>query len=468
MPEPKQNAETPLIPRQVLFGNPERVSPRISPNGQYLAYIAPDEGVLNVWVRSLGAEDDRAVTRDRDRGIRSYFWAHNSRHLLYLQDSGGNENWRIHGVDLTTGVERDYTPFDLVQAQVLQRDKRFPDELLIGLNQDNPQVHDVYRLNVDTGELHKVAENPGNFIGWVADADFAVRVAVAAEPDGSMKLIYRPSEAADWQELTHWGMEDSLNSSPSHFSADGKSLFVMDSQGANAAQVVRLDLASGAREVLAEDPRYDASGLFVHQESYAVQAVSFTRAREDWRVLDEAIRLDFEFLDAFTDGDFSVINRDDADNTWLVAFDLDDGPVTYYAYRRQHTDSEQTAERMTFLFAHQPALKQYSLAKMEPISLMARDGLPLEGYITFPPGEKRHDLPMVLNVHGGPWHRDTWGYHPEAQWLANRGYVCLQLNYRGSTGYGKDFLNAGDREWAGKMHDDLIDAVEWAISHAGV
>ncbi|HEY9842203.1 MAG TPA: S9 family peptidase [Candidatus Obscuribacterales bacterium] len=461
---------TPVIPRSVLFGNPERLSPRLSPDGKHLAYIAPDQEILNVWVRSVGADDDRAVTRDRERGIRSYFWSQDSRHLLYLQDTGGNENWRIYGVELATGDTRDYTPFDMVQAQLLQRDKRFPDKLLIALNLDNPQVHDVYSLDLPSGKLEKIAENPGNILGWVADANFEVRAAVAAQPDGSMELIYRPTPGDDWQTLTHWEMEDTLNCSPSHFSADGNSLYVLDSKGANTTQLIKLDLASGEREVLAADPRYDASALFIHLDTYAVQAVSFTRAREDWKILDESIRADFEFLDAYTHGDFTVVNRDDADITWLVAFEFDNGPVTYYAYKRLAPGAQPgpAAERMTFLFEHQPALKNYPLMAMEPVSFKARDGLTLEGYISYPPDLEHQNLPMVLNVHGGPWWRDTWGFHPEAQWLANRGYVCLQVNYRGSTGYGKDFLNAGDREWAGKMHDDLIDAVEWAVANAGV
>lgn len=454
----------PLIPRSVLFGNPERIAPKLSPNGQHLAYIAPHQGVLNVWVRSVGQADDRVVTRDQERGIRTYFWSQDSAHLLYLQDSGGNENWRIYGVELATGEMRDYTPYDMVQAQVLQRDKRFPHELLIALNLDNPQVHDVYRLDLRNGELKKIAENPGNITGWVADADFQVRAAVVANPDASMDLVYRTSTDADWQQLEHWGIEDSLNSSPSHFTADGQSLYVLDSKDANTTRLLRYDLTGTEREVLADDDRYDVSGLFVDQDSYLVQAVSFARAREDWKILDASIRADFEYLEAFDPGDFSVINRDDANTTWLVAYDHDNGPVAYYAYHREPAASE----KMSFLFHHQPALNDYTLAPMEPVSLTSRDGLTLEGYITYPPDTPRENLPMVLNVHGGPWWRDTWGYHPEAQWLANRGYVCLQLNYRGSTGYGKDFLNAGDREWAGKMHDDLIDAVEWAIGQGGV
>jgi len=453
--------QIPWIPREVLFGNPEKVSPKLSPDGQQLAYVAPHQGVLNLWVRTVGQTDDRVVTQDRDRGVRTYFWSQDNQRLLYLQDRGGNENWRLYGVELATGEIQDYTPYENVQAQILQRDKHFPQELLIAMNWNNPQVHDVYHLNLQSGELSLRASNPGQILGWVADAQFQVRAAVAANPDGSMHLLYRPEPEAEWQVLQRWEMADTLNSSPSHFSQDGKTLFLLDSQGFNAASLVALDLASGERTVLAQDAHYDASHLFVHPDTYAVQAVCFTRAREEWQVLDVAVAADFAFLQAFHGDDFSIINRDDADQTWLVAFDSDQGPIRYYAYER-------ASQTMTFLFAHQPALNDYPLAAMEPVSFSARDGLRLEAYITYPPGLPRENLPLVLNVHGGPWWRDTWGYHPEAQWLANRGYVCLQVNYRGSTGYGKDFLNAGDREWAGKMHDDLIDAVNWAVAEAGV
>lgn len=454
-------SEWPVIPRDVLFGNPEKMSPQLSPDGKRLAYIAPHEGVLNVWLRTVGENDDRLVTRDHDRGVRNYFWAWDNQHLLYLQDKGGNENWRIYGVELESGAVKDYTPFDEVQAQVLQRDKHFPHELLIAMNQDNPQVHDVYHLDLRSSELKKVAENPGNIMGWVADSQFQVRAAVAAQADGSMQLIYRETADADWQELLAWPMEDSLNSGPSHFSQDGKSLYLLDSKGVNASRLVCLELASGERQILAEDPQYDVSNLFVHPDTYAVQAASFTRAREEWLVLDESIQADFDFLENFCEGDFAILNRDQANKTWLILFEFDNGPGRFYAYQRAN-------QQMTFLFEHQSRLNDYPLARMEPISYTTRDGLTVHGYITYPPQMERNNLPLVLNVHGGPWHRDTWGYHPEAQWLANRGYACLQVNYRGSTGYGKAFLNAGDREWGGKMHDDLIDAVNWAVEHAGV
>lgn len=447
----------PLIPREVLFGNPERTSPQISPDGTQIAFLAPDQGVLNIWVRSLSDESARVITQDRDRGIRLFFWAQDSRHLLYLQDRGGNENWRLYGLDLTGGAVKDYTPYEDVQAQVIQRDKHFSDELLIALNLRNPQLHDVYHLRLSTGELQLIAENPGNILGWVADARFQVRAAVEANSDGSMSLIYRKTPQAEWEKLLDWPMEDSLTSSPSHFSQDGQTLYLLESRQANTARLVALNLTDRSTVVLAEDPHYDVNRLLVHPDTYAVQAVAFARAKEEWQLLDQGLAEDFAFLEHYRLGEWALSNRDDADKTWLVRYNRDIGPVEFYAYDR-------ATQTPTFLFVHQPALNDYPLAPMEPISFTSRDGLKIEGYMTWPLGVPRENLPMVLNVHGGPWWRDTWGYHPEAQWLANRGYACLQVNYRGSTGYGKDFLNAGDREWAGKMHDDLLDALEWAVT----
>jgi dipeptidyl aminopeptidase/acylaminoacyl peptidase len=448
----------PLIPREVLFGNPVHTSPQISPDGASIAYLAPDQGVLNIWIRSLACEDQRVVTQDRDRGIRLFFWSQDSRHLLYLQDRGGNENWRLYGIEVASGAVKDYTPFENVQVQIVQRDKHFPNELLIALNQNNPQLHDVYHLDLSSGETRLIAENPGNILGWVADAQFQVRVAVAANSDGSMSLLYRETPEAEWEKRLDWPMEDSLTSSPSHFSQDGKTLYLIESREANTARLVSLSLSDNSSEVLAEDPHYDVSRLLVHPDTYAVQAVSFARAKEEWQVLDQTLSSDFDLLEHYRVGEWDLINRDDADHTWLIRYNRDIGPVEFYAYDRG-------SQALSFLFVHQPALNNYTLAPMEEVCFEARDGLKIEGYITWPLGLPRENIPLVLNVHGGPWWRDTWGYHPEAQWLANRGYACLQVNYRGSTGYGKDFLNAGDREWGGKMHDDLIDAVEWAIAH---
>jgi dipeptidyl aminopeptidase/acylaminoacyl peptidase len=450
----------PLIPREVLFGNPEMAQPRLSPDGRRLAYLAPVDGVLNVWVGPVdslvGSEDYSPVTKDRKRGIRIYFWAEDNEHIVYLQDVGGDEDWRIHATDPKTQETRDLTPFEGVQAQLLAKNKRFPDTLLVGLNKENPQVHDVYRLSISSGDLELVARNPGNVASWVADRDFRVRGALAATPEGGFDLLFRETEEAEWRTLVSWGPEDALNSGPVGFSGDGERIYLLDSRGANAARLVALELRNDAYEVLAGDERYDVGDVLINPDTYEVEAVAIEKAHAEWTVLDESVREDFRSIEELNRGDFAVTSRDRADENWLVAFTVDQGGSSYYSYNRRRREG-------VHLFDAWPELSKYTLARMEPVSFTARDGLAIEGYLTLPPDAERENLPVVLNVHGGPWARDGWGYNPEAQWLANRGYACLQVNYRGSTGYGKRFLNAGNKEWGAKMHDDLVDAVNWAV-----
>jgi dipeptidyl aminopeptidase/acylaminoacyl peptidase len=445
-----------LIPRKVLFGNPERTSPRISPDGTRLAWIAPRDGVLNVWVAPIGPDGvdwdaALAATEDTDRGIRVCSWARDGRHMLYLQDAGGDENWRLYDVDMSTMARRDLTPFDDIHAEIIATSKRRPTEVLVGINHDNPRLHDVYRLDLTTGSLVKEISNPG-FAGWLADEDLVVRCALAPVPDGSYDLLVRDSGDAEWRKLLTIPAEDATSTDVLSFSADGTSLLMISAADANTGRLTRIDLGTGAASVLAQDAEADVSTAMLHPDTRDPQLVAFLKERTSYVVLDPAIEDDIKAVRALHHGDPIFIGRDEPDNTWLVGFTNDTGPIPYFLYDR-------CARSGKLLFEHQPALSVYELAPMKPFSFTARDGLTIRGYLTFPPGLGRKDLPAVLNVHGGPQARDTWGYAPEAQWLANRGYLSVQVNYRGSTGYGKSFVAAGDREWGGKMHDDLIDAV---------
>jgi dipeptidyl aminopeptidase/acylaminoacyl peptidase len=447
-----------LIPRSVLFGNPERTSPQLSPDGSQLAWIAPRDGVLNVWAAPVSAggvdlDAARVVTDDADRGIRFIAWAHDSRHLFYLQDVGGDENWRLYDVDLgTQGLDRrDLTPFEGIHAMLIGASKRKPGEVLVGINKDNPQLHDVYRLDLATGALVKEIENPG-FAGWIADEDLVVRGALRPQPDGSFDLLVRESGDAQWRTLLSIPAEDATSSDVVAFSADGKSLLMISAAGSDTGRLARVDLGTGAETVIVSDPEADVSGVLVHPDTLEPQIVTVLKERTEYVVLDGALALDLKVARKLHPGDPRFAGRDDADTVFLIGFTNDAGPVPYYLYDR----ATKTAR---FLFEHQPALSGYELAPMEPFTFAARDGLVIHGYLTFPPGLGRTGLPAVVNVHGGPQTRDMWGYNPEAQWLANRGYLCIQVNYRGSTGYGKAFTAAGDREWGGKMHDDLVDAV---------
>ncbi|HTU04824.1 MAG TPA: S9 family peptidase, partial [Trebonia sp.] len=417
--------------------------------------------MLNVWVAPIGGESGvdwaaaRAVTEDRDRGVRVFGWAWDGRHLLYVQDVGGDENWRLYDVDLETGARRDLTPFEKIHAMIIGSSKRLPTEVLVGINADNPQLHDVYRLNLDTGELVKEIENPG-YAGWLADEDLVVRCALAPLPDGSLDVLVRDSAAAEWRTLLTFSAEDATSADVVSFSGDGQSLLVITSAGADKARLTRVDLATGASTELAADPDADITGTVLHPDTRDPQIVTVEKDRMTYLVLDPSVEDDLKAIRALHPGDPMFLGRDKADQTWLIGFNYDAGSAAYYMYDRASRSGRP-------LFEARPALDEYELAAMEPFSFTARDGLLIHGYVTFPPGLGRSGLPSVLNVHGGPQVRDVWGFDAEAQWLANRGYLCVQVNYRGSTGYGKAFVNAGDREWGGKMHDDLIDAVSHVV-----
>lgn len=445
----------PLIPREILFGNPERTSPRLSPDGKYLAYIAPDtQNVLQVWLRTIGEEGDRQLTADKKRGIRIFFWTYNADQLIYMQDSDGDENFHLYLVNIHSNIVRDLTPFQGVKAQPVDFDHNFPDQILVGINLNDPQKFDVYRVNLNNGAVELDTENPGNIVSWTADAEFQIRAATAATPDGGSDLLFRETTQGSWDILRHWGPDDAGGAVS--FSADNKTLYIEGSHDANAQRLLALDLATREEKVIAEDSEYDVGGIVIHPTTRVIQAVSFYKDKQEWRVLDESIAADFKAIAQVRPGEFSISSRDLADKNWLVAYLTDDGPVYYYVYNRETKTS-------TFLFSNKPKLEGLQLASMQPVSFEARDGLTIHSYLTTPVGIPAQNLPTVLLVHGGPWARDTWGYDPQAQWLANRGYAVLQVNFRGSTGYGKAFVNAGNREWAGKMHDDLIDAVNWLV-----
>jgi len=451
-----------LIPLDVLFGNPDKSSPRISPDGRRLAYIAPHNGVLNVWLGTVGSDDFKPITDDRDRGVRQFNWCHDNRTILYPQDTGGDENFRINSVNTDGGAVVDRTRFEGVQAQILALSKEKPDQVVIGINKDNPQLHDVYHLDLETGELEMILKNPG-VVGFVSDGEMRVRAGLQPRPDGGMNLVgRRPGATAEqWEVFLEVDSDDALGTAPIGFTEDGNSLYLLSSVDANASRLLQVDLVSGVANVLAEDPQYDVSAVMTNPDTREIQMVSFTKARTEHVVLDPTIADDMEAIQRIQPGDFTFLGRDHADRTWLLGFTVDDGPVAYYAWDREE-------KKATFLFHHQPALSQYTLAHMEPFSFTARDGLEIHGYLTFPPGVERRDLPAVLMVHGGPWARDSWGFNSEAQWLANRGYVSVQVNFRGSTGYGKEFVNKGNKQWAAAMHDDLIDAVDHVVGQGWV
>ena len=446
----------PLIPREVLFGNPTRVAPQLSPDGTHLAYLAPQEGFLNVWVKTVGADDDKVVTGDKLRGIRKYFWAENGEQIIYLQDSNGDENWHVHVVPASGGEARDLTPIERVQAEIIAVERKFPDQILVGLNDRNPQLHDVYRIELKSGKRTLVCRNDIGAVDWTADHRLRVRAARVLTPDGGAALMHRPGGSGAWKELVRWGAEDMFTTDPLGFGGDDQSLYMRSSVGTSTVELRSLDTRTGAEKTLASDPEADLTATLSDPVTHEIEAVGFTRARLEWKVLDEKTAADFAALRVLGDGDAQVVSTDNANRTWLVAIDSDAGAPRYFSYDRK-------TRRGSFLFSGRPELESLDLARMKPVNYQARDGLTVNGYLTLPRGVPATGLPVVVYPHGGPWARDSWGYGAQAQWLANRGYAVLQPNFRGSTGYGKKFVNVADREWGGTMQDDLTDGTRWLV-----
>lgn len=450
-----------LIPRKLLFGNPDRAAVMLSPDGKYLSYLSSVNGVLNVFVGTANNPTTaKPVTHDTGRGVRFYIWAYTSSHILYIQDKNGDENWHVYSVDVNTQQETDLTPIDGIQAQVQQISPEHPNELLIGLNDRVPQLHDIYRVNLRTGERTLVIQNDEGFVGYASDSQFRVRLAMQMLPNGTMNILKRSGD--QWELMAEVKHEDSMLTSPAGFDKTGDILYMTDSRGRNTSALYSVNLQTGEQNLIAEDPQADLDGIILHPTEHTVQGVAFNYDRRRWQLIDPALKADFDYLATVADGDININSRTLDDQNWIVVYTMDNGPVRYYAYERNN-------KQATFLFTNRPALEGQPLSKMYPAVIEARDGLKLVSYYTLPfgsdtqtPGRPDKPLPTVLVVHGGPWHRDSWGYDSFHQWLANRGYAVLSVNFRGSTGFGKDFINAADLQWGRAMHDDLLDAVDWA------
>jgi dipeptidyl aminopeptidase/acylaminoacyl peptidase len=445
-----------LIPRDVLFGYPEKAAPSLSPDGTRITYLAPSGGTLAVWVRTIGAADDRVVAVDPKRPIREAFWSPDGARVLFLQDAAGNENFHLFAAPPDGGAEPvDLTPYADTRVMVESLDPWRPDRMLIAANRRDPKLFDVYHLDPRTGETTLDTENPGTIAAFIDDARMVVRGGVVQHPDASSELLVRDDDGAPWRSLATFHPDDGV-AQPVGFSAAGDALLAITSAGANAARLVGYNVATGAPHDLAGDPDHDVTNVVFSPRTKEPFAASVVRDRTEWIVLDPAYAPDFTALAEQVPGDLQIVSIDRDDRTWLVGSVIDTGSPSFWIYDR-------AARRSTKLFATRPTLDVYPLAAMTPVRYSARDGLTIHCYLTTPLGIDAQGLPAIVLVHGGPWHRDVWGYNPTVQWLANRGYAVLQPNFRGSTGYGKAHLNAGDREWAGTMHTDLLDAKAWLV-----
>lgn len=450
-----ENLTVELIPREVLFSDPEKAAPTISPDGKKIAWLAPSNGKRNVWVKTLGQNDDRVITDDRKRGISIFFWQTNSQNILHLQDTGGDENFHLFQTDIDSKTTKNLTPYEGVRAEVIALSHKHPDEILVALNRRNKEVFDAHRINLKTGNTKLDVQNPGDVLGWTADNDLNIRGADAVA-GGMQETRVRANDKSPWKTIKKWGFDES-NGGTAGFTPDNQAIWLISSVDANAARLLEIHLASNEEKVIAEDPEYDLSGILTHPTKNTLEGVAFVKAKTEWKFYDSSIEADYQFLRTkLGEGNLSISSRSDDDNNWIITYSQADRPAEYHFFDR-------SAKKLDFLYSSRPKLKDYKLAEMQPIEFKSRDGLTIHGYLTMPIGITKN-APTIMAVHGGPWARDTYGYSGLVQLLANRGYAVLQVNFRGSTGYGKKFLNAGDREWSGKMHTDLLDAKKWAIN----
>ncbi len=461
-------AAVPLIARSKIFGNPSKVGGRLSPDGRWLSWIAPRDGVLNVWVAPAGEPAKaKPLTAEKTRPIRSTFWAPDSKTVLYINDKGGDENFLLYGVDPATGTQRSFTPFEKTRVRIVGISRTVKDRILVGINNRDPRWHDIYSLELASGRLTLLQKNDG-YGDYLADDELVVRIAEKSRDDGGTDYFRVVGGRVESAPFVSVGLDDSQTTQPLGFTRDGKTLYWTDSRGRDTAALLAQDVASGATRVVASDPRADiAEGLFDPQTG-RVQAYAVDYLKNDYVALGASLRADLDFLRrAAKSGEFVVTSRTDADDRWLVVIDPVTSPSSTWLYDRG-------AHRLSELYVSRPELEGAPLVQMFPQEIKARDGLTLVSYLTLPKaadadgdGRPERPSPMVLFVHGGPWARDSYGYSGIHQWLANRGYAVLSVNFRGSTGFGKGFISGGDLQWGRRMQDDLLDAVAWAV-HAGV
>ena len=457
-------ASIPLIPRDALFGNPTRAGGKISPDGQWLSWLAPHEGVMNVWIAPASdPEAARRMTDATDRPIPQYFWAPDSKSLLYVQDKAGDENYLLYQVNVASGEERTLTPFENTRVQVVGGSVQHKDRLLVGLNNRDARFHDVHLLDLGSGALTLIQQNDEGYVGFLADDSLTLRWAIRANAAGGMDMFEIADGKIAETPRESTGLEDSMTTSVAGYTTDGGTLYWVDSRGRDTAALFAEDTATGEKRLIASDPRADIGGTLQHPLTGEVEAWSVNYLRTEWHALDPRIGDALAWLDARLEGDFGVQSRSDDDTKWVVWNDPLTAPTRVYLYDRG-------AETLTEFYSSRPELEGAPLQPMHPREIPARDGLTLPSYLTLPPasdpdgdGVPQAPMPMVLLVHGGPWARDGYGFNRAHQWLANRGYAVLSVNFRGSTGFGKAFVNAANLQWGAKMHDDLIDAVEWAV-----
>ncbi len=443
-----------MIPLEDFFRKPEKVMVRLSPSGKHLAFLEPHQRRLNLVVRDLSTGESKRVTESTARDLGGFAWVSDDR-LLYIQDTGGDENYRLYAVGRDGSNPLDLTPFESVKCDLIDELEDDDDEVLFQMNKRNPEVFDVFRLNVHTGEMQMVGENPGNVQGWSTDHDGRVRL--ASTTDGvNTSILYRESEADDWKTVATYDFKEGAR--PLIFTFDNASVYVASNLGRDKTAVCEYDLNSGKEtKLLYEHEQVDVHHLLYSKKRQCITGIAYQTDQVGYHFFDDE-RADLQrFLDEKLPGYQNQLVSHSKDETKFIVHSGSDRSMgTYYLL-------DMATMKLTELFSASPWLDETQMAEMKPIRYQSRDGLTIPGYLTLPAGVEPKGLPMIVNPHGGPWARDSWGFNPEIQFLANRGYAVLQMNFRSSTGYGREFMEAGFGQWGLKMQDDITDGVQWAV-----
>lgn len=447
------------IPLEDFFRNPEQTSYQISPDGKYYSYKAPYEKRMNIFVQKRGTDEVIQLTAETDRSVSGYFWP-NSERILYLKDTGGDENFKLYGINIDSTNPIAYTEFPGVRTQIIDDLPDLPNEVIIGLNQRNPQVFDPYRLNLKTGDMEMLAENPGNIQGWMFDHDGKLRVAFAIVDGVNISLLYRETEADEWESVLTTSFKDNI--SPEFFTFDNKNVIATSNLGRDKSAVVEFDIANGKEiKVLYENPDYDVSSVSYSNKRKVMTSANYTSSKREKHFFDKETEDLYKRLEKdLGDYEIAITGLNKKEDVFIIRTYSDRSLGSYYIY-------DKTADKIEKIIEVSPWIDENNMANVYPVEYKTRDNLTIHAYLTLPLGytqETAKNLPTVINPHGGPWARDGWGFNPEVQFLANRGYAVFQMNFRGSTGYGKKFWEASFKEWGLTMQDDITDGTNWLIN----
>lgn len=451
----KMTEKAPIVPMKDFFKNPDIAYFMLSPLGDKIAFTKPYKNRMNVFTSSLNGKDTNQITFIEDRDIQGYFWKTNNR-IIYVRDNGGDENFHLYAVDADGKNQKDLTPFDKVNVQIVDDLEENENEVLIGMNKENPELFDVYRLNINTGALNLEAKNPGGVSGWITDHNGVVRAATQSDGVNSI-LLYRANASQAFKPVLTTSFKESVN--PLFFTFDNKYVYASSNLGRDKSAIVKFDIANGKEmELMFEHPEVDVSQLSYSNKRKVLTQINYTTAKTETKYLDkETEQIDAKLKEKLGDKYEIMITSSNRNEDKLLVRTISDRSLgTSYFYDVAKNELTKIAERA-------PWLNENDMCEMKPISFKSKDGLTINGYLTLPKGVEAKNLPMVVNPHGGPWARDEWGWNPEVQFLANRGYAVLQINFRGSTGYGRKFWEASFKQWGKTMQQDITDGVEYLV-----